>query len=191
MERGGWLIRVYLSHGSSTTDLVNDPMYAFSTETPKPGDLVRAACFGPWRRGYYMDPIRTAVCGRKATSEQKRLVETCVAIVNAMISKIKPGTRVLEVAELANKMRTGSGYDTGVIGEMWPNCWGHGLGLFWEEPWIISELCTENDVYEENMVIGVEAFLAAEGIGIAGVEENLIITKNGTELLTTMPQTWW
>jgi methionine aminopeptidase len=34
-------------------------------------------------------------------------------------------------------------------------------------------------------------FLNLPGIGSAGFEQNFIVTKDGTELLTTTPMIWW
>jgi hypothetical protein len=37
----------------------------------------------------------------------------------------------------------------------------------------------------------VEAFLGKENVGAAGFEQNLIVTKTGTELLTKTPMLFW
>ena len=41
------------------------------------------------------------------------------------------------------------------------------------------------------MVGSTETFLAVPGVGGAGFEQNFIVTKSGTELLTTTPMIWW
>ncbi len=50
---------------------------------------------------------------------------------------------------------------------------------------------SENDIYEAGMVIGIEAFFARTGVGSAGFEQNLIVTDQGTELVTTSPMQWF
>ena len=44
-----------------------------------------------------------------------------------------------------------------------------------------------DDRVQENMVFGVEAFLADEGVGSAFVEDILIIGPDGNERLTNSP----
>jgi hypothetical protein len=41
------------------------------------------------------------------------------------------------------------------------------------------------------MVLGIEAFLAREGVGVAGFEHNLIVTDSGVELLEKTPMLFW
>jgi hypothetical protein len=47
------------------------------------------------------------------------------------------------------------------------------------------------DVVEENMVFGVEAFLALEGVGSAFFEDIVIVTAGTPELLTRTPHYFW
>ena len=46
---------------------------------------------------------------------------------------------------------------------------------------------TEDWTFREGMVMGVEAFLSAPGVGSAG----FIVAKTGAELLTDAPSVWW
>jgi hypothetical protein len=41
------------------------------------------------------------------------------------------------------------------------------------------------------MVLGVEAFLAREGVGLAGFERNVIVTDTGVEILEKTPMLFW
>ena len=41
------------------------------------------------------------------------------------------------------------------------------------------------------MALGVEAFFGRPGIGSAGFEQNLLVTKTGTELLIKTPMIFW
>ena len=43
----------------------------------------------------------------------------------------------------------------------------------------------------ENMVMSTETFMATEGVGSAGFEQNFIVTAQGTELITNNPLLWW
>ena len=47
------------------------------------------------------------------------------------------------------------------------------------------------DRFEAGMAFGVEAFLARSGVGSAGFEQNVLVTDQGTELLTESDLLWW
>ena len=40
------------------------------------------------------------------------------------------------------------------------------------------------------MLIGVEAFLARNGVGNVGFEQNYLVNESGLELITTTPMLW-
>lgn len=65
--------------------------------------------------------------------------------------------------------------------------YGHGIGLSFEQPRISTAMSLPGDVVEENMVFGVEAFLALEGVGSAFFEDIVIVTRDAPELLTRTP----
>jgi Xaa-Pro aminopeptidase len=72
----------------------------------------------------------------------------------------------------------------------WPH-YGHGLGLFFEKPYISTVMGTESVAFAEGMAMGVEAFLSTPGVGSAGFEQNVIVTRTGAELITPAPSVWW
>ncbi len=53
-----------------------------------------------------------------------------------------------------------------------------------------TSTCNEDEYILENMVCGSEAFIAWEGVGAVGFEENLIVGKDGVEVITTSPIYW-
>ena len=68
--------------------------------------------------------------------------------------------------------------------------YGHGVGLsIWEKP-IFSRLVSLDhpEVLEEGMVFALETYWpAADGVGAARIEEELVVTADGCELLTKFP----
>jgi len=58
-------------------------------------------------------------------------------------------------------------------------------------PILSDEYEGKHTVYKENMVGSTETFLALPGVGGAGFEQNFIVTRDGTELITTTPMLWW
>ena len=41
------------------------------------------------------------------------------------------------------------------------------------------------------MTFGIEAFLSKAGVGVAGYEDNILVTADGAEILTPAPSFWW
>lgn len=191
MSRGGAFHMIPTSHGDRIESFCRNPLTGYSLEAPKPGDMVRGWVYGPIWQGYWLDPGRTSVCDPKsAGSDQRDLIEACAGIVDAIIDEIRPGVRLRDVCELGDRMTEAAGGQKDQAGSMWP-IYGHGVGHFWQFPWIGTDLIEGDEVFEQNMVLGIEAFLARDGVGSAGFEQNMIVTAEGTELLTKTPMLFW
>lgn len=190
IRSGGNIHMIPVGHGDLIDTFVRNPIAGYSFDTPKQGDLVRGWVYGPFFEGYYIDPGRTTVCGGKPTPEQKEMVETGARIVEAIIEQIRPGRKVKEVALHGRALCAQYGAVSNQMAEKWPH-FGHGIGLFFEKPYIGPEMCEETDYFEEGMALGVEAFFGRPGTGSAGFEQNLLVTKTGTELLIKTPMIFW
>jgi Xaa-Pro aminopeptidase len=190
LRRGGSYHMIPVSHGDRIQYFCRNPLTGYSLDAPNDGDLARGWVYGPIWQGYWLDPGRTTVIGRKPTPEQKRLVEQCAGIVDELIDMLKPGLPVRDLIARGDEMTEEAGGTKDQAGEMWP-LYGHGVGQFWEQPWLGAEILEGVETFEENMVLGIEAFLAHEGVGSAGFEQNVILTSDGAELLTTTPMLFW
>lgn len=189
-RRQGHVNQILVGHGPWTTDrITNCPMAGYSTATPSDGDLVRGWVYGAMYQGYWLDPGRTSVVGLRPTPDKKRLVESCASIVERLRAEIRPGARVVDVAALGDRLRH-EYYGDQTYDEDW-YVFGHGNGLYFEPPVITPGYDGKHAVFQENMVAATELFLNLPGIGSAGFEQNFIVTKDGTELLTTTPLIWW
>ena len=68
---------------------------------------------------------------------------------------------------------------------------GHPHGLYFEgPPYISTVLEHQNAKFEAGMLIGLEAFLARDGVGNVGFEQNYLVNEDGLELITTTPMLW-
>ena len=190
VRAGGNYLMIACSHGDTIEAWCREPLTGYSTDPVAAGDMVRGWILGPIWQGYYLDPGRTAVAGGRPSPEQRALIEACGAIVERLIAAIRPGVRVMEVAQLGERLTREAGGGQDQAAEQWP-LYGHNIGLFWEDPYISTKMCSDNDVFEETNVLGIETFLAKPGVGAAGFEQNLIVTKDGTEILTTNPMYLW
>jgi Xaa-Pro dipeptidase len=189
-RRQGHVNQILIGHGPWTIErITNCPIAGYSTETPAQGALVRAWVYGAMGQGYWLDPGRTTVAGLKPTPEQRRLVESCAQIVEQLRAEIRPGVAVADVAALGERLRK-EYYGEAAFEEDW-YVFGHGNGLYFEPPLITPGYDGKHTVFQENMVAATELFLNLPGVGSAGFEQNFIVTRAGTELLTTTPLIWW
>ncbi len=145
-----------------------------------------------------MDPGRTGICSSRPTPAQRSLLEDCASIVNGIVESVVPGTTAKALGRKGYEVSRKVGYFDGPPAHVFPLL-GHGLGVS-VPPLVIpfgdvdgGELgwTTLEEPIQPGMVLGVEAFLAREGVGLAGFERNLIVTGTGAELLEKTPMLFW
>ena len=190
LEGGGAWHRIAISHGARSQFLESDPVTGFSVVAPNPGDIVHGFIYGPILRGYWLDPGRTAVCGGKPDAQQRHLVESLVDVMRKLMAAIRPGVKVKDVGRLGDELSIASGYRNEVLKTAWPY-YGHSNGCMWEKPYIETRLCSDTDLFQENMVASVEGFFTAPGVGTAVFETNYIVTKDGVKEITPVPHLFW
>ena len=103
------------------------------------------------------------------------------------IDKVRPGVGTDEVAALWPKAQ-----EFGFANEMeaFGLQFGHGLGLGLHERPIISRLnsMTKPVEIEAGMVFALETYCpASDGVSAARIEEEVVITEKGAEVLTRFP----
>ena len=136
--------------------------------------------------GYCCDVSRSWIVGDvKPTDIQKGLYRLAYDHVMTNIDLIKPGMRFAEVTEKAHRLP--EAYRALRYGVL-----AHGIGLCDEYPSIRYPEDVEDHGYggsvEVGMTLCVEAYIGAEG-GREGVklEEQVVVTETGCELLSTYP----
>jgi Xaa-Pro aminopeptidase len=159
------------------------------------GELFHADSYGAVE-GYLFDFGRTCVVGGDASAEQEALLDAAVEAVEQGIAAIRPGIKASAVFDAVNaylrregfaidgsaSMETASALSIGFP----PH--GHGLGLGWEWPWLLP---TEERELQVGMCLAVEAMPTRAGIGSTYFEQDVIVTEDGAELLTTAPKRYW
>jgi Xaa-Pro aminopeptidase len=190
VRRGGHPHMIPVCHGDRLGYFTSDPVTAHSDTRPRQGDIVRGWVYGPMFQGYWLDPGRSTVVGLKPSNARRHLVESTADIVEKCRAMIRPGVAVRDIAALGERLTKEFGGTKDQAAEKWP-LYGHGVGLFWDEPLISSGYPGKHTIVKENMVMSTEAFLAMAGVGAAGFEQNFIVTRDGTELLTRSPMSWW
>ena len=132
---------------------------------------------------YWADFSRAGVIGG-ATDQQKRMQATVAAVTAKGIARAAPGVPVSEIVQACNEEIKRRGHDiTFVAGRI-----GHGLGLnITEHPHVATYDLT---VLEPGMVITVEPGIV-EPYGVFHIEENLIITDRGSEVISSAGRELW
>ena len=158
--------------------------HTFSDRIIQPGDMVFLDImhsFNGYRTCYY----RTFICGLP-NKHQIEAYETCSKWVSAAIDAIKPGVTVDDIAAVWPSAEE-FGYKDEE--EAFLLQYGHGIGLsLWERPIFTKRFQGQGTVLKEGMVFAVECWKgAADGSGAARIEEEVVVTKDGCEVITNFP----
>ena len=163
----------------------NPHPHNYSDRILRPGDQVYFDILHSYM-GYRTCYYRTLAIGC-ASPAQNDAYKRCRDILDGSIDMMKPGVT------------------TGDIASHWPRAeefgfaneeaafalqYGHGVGLSIWEPPIFSRLFSMEhpQVIEEGMVIALETFWpASDGWSAARIEEEVVVTKDGVEVITRSP----
>jgi Xaa-Pro aminopeptidase len=163
--------------------------WSFTDKPIRPGDLVYVDVDAASYQGYKSCVYRTFCCG-KATQEQKDLYAECVEMLYAGMSVIKDGNTDVQVLEKWPQSPSYWGYDN--WNEIGPYTLGHGLGLSLHDKPFFNQQNRQAGMpaqkFQEGMVMAIETYTGKKG-GKHGVrlEEMVLVTKDGYELLTLFP----
>jgi Xaa-Pro aminopeptidase len=159
--------------------------HVFSDRLIRPGDqayfdIIHA--FNGYRTCYY----RTFAVGR-ATQAHRDAYAKAREWIDVAIAAVKPGVGTDEIARLWPRAED-FGFDSEM--EAFGLQFGHGLGLGLHERPVISRLNSlENPVeIQEGMVFALETYCpAGDGRSAARIEEEIVVTADGSDLLTLFP----
>jgi Xaa-Pro aminopeptidase len=139
--------------------------------------------FGGVYDGYCVDLTRTLHVG-PASPDVKRLVDAVRRAHAAAIAAVKPGTRPSDIDAAARSVLSKEG-----LGEAFGHGTGHGLGLEVHEDPRISKLpgALPDDPVVPGMVFTIEPGAYVEGVGGVRIEDDVLVTEAGCEVLTDVP----
>jgi Xaa-Pro aminopeptidase len=154
-----------------------EPHYAPSTSVKlKPNDYVLCD-FGALCDLYASDITRTFVFG-KATNEQRRVYALVKEAQQVGFDLVKPGAACRDVHLAVAKVIDGTKYKGRFI-----HSTGHSLGLAVHDGGRIA--AQSDQMLEEGMVFTVEPGIYVPGWGGVRIEDDVLVTRDGCELLTT------
>jgi Xaa-Pro dipeptidase len=147
--------------------------------TIKMGDLLLFD-FGAAISLYPADITRTFAIG-EIDPELKRVYEVVQAANAAGIAAARPGVAAQEVDRAARSVIVAAGY-----GDYFIHRTGHGLGLDTHEgPNIVEGNAM---ILEPGMVFTVEPGIYLPGRGGVRIEDNLVVTEDGVDVMTSFPK---
>jgi Xaa-Pro aminopeptidase len=156
----------------------------------RPGDVIRSDCGGRYR-AYWADTGRTGVLGEPPPllARYHRAVQ---AGIQAMLSAVRPGLPVTELADLGVATVRAKG-----IPHYRRHHVGHGIGLeMYEAPLLVGSDGSRDvhgagdpvTVLDEGMVINVELPYYELGLGGVQIEETVVVRAGGAEVLNDAPR---
>lgn len=144
-----------------------------------PGDLVTVD-WGASLDGYVSDITRTVGLAPLSTA-QRELYETVLESQQRAIAAIRPGRNGKEIDAAARDFLTERGY-----GEEFGHSLGHSIGRQVHDGAALS-VRSENIIMEPGMVVTVEPGVYLENWGGIRIEEDVLVTDTGHEVLTHLP----
>ena len=159
--------------------------HVFTDRVLRPGDPAYYDILHSYN-GYRTCYYRTFAVG-SASRAQVDAYKRCREYLDHAISLIKPGITTAEVVEVWPEAREFGFPDEEAAFALQ---YGHGVGLsIWEKP-VFSRLSSLDhpETIEEGMVFALETFWpASDGWSAARIEEQLVVTADGCEIITRFP----
>jgi Xaa-Pro aminopeptidase len=174
-----WVLNVQVTSGSRT----HPHPHLSSDRLVQPGDLVFLDIQMMYN-GYQTCYYRTICCG-KPTQRQKEIYRRTYDMLRAGMEVIRPGATT---ADLAGTWPSADYWGFENESQAFGLAYAHGLGVgLWERP-IVSRLYSlDHPVeFQEGMVIAVETY-DAEGMDGARIEEEVVVTSSGIDVITKFP----
>jgi Xaa-Pro dipeptidase len=128
--------------------------------------------------GYCSDMTRTFFIGKNTMQREYDLV---LAANRNAIAHVKPGVLLSEIDHAARSVIAAGGY-----GEAFTHRTGHGIGSSVHEPYPVSASSTVRCV--PGMIFSIEPGIYAEGRGGIRIEDLVLVTEDGCEVLNAYPK---
>jgi Xaa-Pro aminopeptidase len=137
--------------------------------------------FGAQLNGYCSDLTRTFVIGGEPTDRMRKLYHDVHESLSLALAAIKPGVPGKDIDTIARESLTKAG-----LGETFAHGLGHALGRVVHDGAGFSQ---KSDItLTPGMVLTVEPGAYLEGFGGVRIEDDILVTETGCEVLTKSPK---
>jgi Xaa-Pro aminopeptidase len=131
---------------------------------------------------YVSDLTRVLVTG-KISPKLERIYRVVLSAQEQAIAAIRPGRTCHEVDHVARSIIGKAGF-----GKQFGHGLGHGIGLeIHEAPRLAAKVETK---LEPGMIVTVEPGIYLPGFGGVRIEDDVLVTRDGGEVLTSVPKQW-
>lgn len=145
------------------------------------GDLITLD-FGALVGGYHSDMTRTVALGQ-AKPELKAIYEAVLQTQQDTLAQVAPGKTGQQMDDFARDRLTSLGY-----GEFFAHSLGHGVGLAIHERPFMSGVSEE--MLQAGMVLTIEPGVYVPEVGGVRIEDLVLVTESGYEVLSHSPKQW-
>ncbi|SCB51407.1 M24 family metallopeptidase [Rhizobium lusitanum] len=149
------------------------------------GDPVFLELAGSHAR-YHAALMRTVWIGEPAV-EARRMMDCSLMALDTALREIRPGIPCSVPHEAAQRVIDAAGYTAAFRKRI-----GYSMGIAfapdWGEGGILSLFSGVERIIEPGMVFHLPATLRSYGVWTVGASETVIVTENGTELLSDLPR---
>jgi Xaa-Pro aminopeptidase/Xaa-Pro dipeptidase len=158
-----------MPHGTASDKVIAD------------GELVTVD-WGALVHGYHSDCTRTFAVG-KVNDELRKIYNVVLEAQRLGVAAVKPGGSCFEADKVARNCITAAGY-----GEYFGHSLGHGVGLQVHEGPNLSFRSPPEQRLEPGNVVTVEPGIYVPGVGGVRIEDLVLVTEDGAEVLTRLPK---
>ncbi len=134
------------------------------------------------KAGGYCSDLTRVLTTAKIPPKMRKVYEIVLNAQLAAIAKIRPGVSFQSVDAAARSVIENAGF-----GKKFGHGLGHGFGLQIHEDPFMNPI--REGVFKQNMVVTVEPGIYLPGIGGVRIEDDILVTKDGCEVLSTLPKT--
>jgi Xaa-Pro aminopeptidase len=131
--------------------------------------------------GQYLSDLTRVLVTGKISPKLRKIYEIVLTAQRAAIEAIRPGIKCEDVDQVARSIITKAGY-----GKQFGHGLGHGTGLdIHESPRFAKGQTTE---LQPGMIVTVEPGIYLSGWGGVRIEDDVLVTRAGHEVLTDVPK---
>lgn len=137
--------------------------------------------WGAQTKSHYRSDLTRVFFTGKPTRQMEQVYRVVLAAQQAAIQAIRPGVKCADVDKIARGMIADAGF-----GKYFGHGLGHGFGLEIHESVRMSPLSTQE--FEAGMVVTVEPGIYLPGKFGVRIEDDILVTSGGNEVLSNVPR---